>query len=228
VSQNEVIAMPTSLYGDYSKYPDAIKGIFPYIAGETCELRQKWSAYQRLFMDDQRLTAIMSERFGRLLGLFQTTIQDAMFLSIARLTDRDNRSQPNLSVWCLEEAVPFAKSPGFQKKVSESLQAIRTTAQNVRKHRHKRIAHFDRNVSLKTAGLPKVTVAEIRSLIEMIESYLNLFFREFQQTTMRFDLISGQDITGVAEVSALKAHAYDMFERDGTIPKHEWRKRGKT
>lgn len=216
--------MPAFLEGDYSKYPEAIKGTFPYVAGETCELRQAWSVYHRLFMDEQRLTEIMSQRLGPLLGLFQTMIQDAMFLSIARLTDKDNRSQPNLSVWCLEEAVPFANGPDFSTKVGQSLDAIWTAAENIRKHRHKRIAHFDRNVSLKTVLLPAVTVAEIRLLIEMIEKFLNLFFGEFEQTTMLFDILPGYDITGAAEVTVLKAQAYDVLERNGTIPHLEWRR----
>jgi NTP pyrophosphatase (non-canonical NTP hydrolase) len=76
--------MPSFLDGDYSRYPQPIRETFPYIAGETCELRQAWSVYHRLLMDDQRLTAIMGERLGRLLGLIQTINQDAMFLSIAR------------------------------------------------------------------------------------------------------------------------------------------------
>jgi NTP pyrophosphatase (non-canonical NTP hydrolase) len=219
--------MPSFLDGDYSKYPQAIRQTFPYIAGETCELRQAWSVYHRLFMDDQRLTAIMGERLGRLLGLIQTINQDAMFLSIARLTDRDNRIQPNLSVWCLEDAVPFAKSPEFQRKIRQSLDSIWAAADNIRKHRHKRIAHFDRNVSLKTEPLPKVTVAEIRALIEMIESYLNLFFWEFEQTTMMFDMLPGLDITGAAKVTAIKAHVYDLLERNGRIPHGEWRKHWK-
>ena len=58
----------------------------------------------------------------------------------------------------------------------------------------------------------------------MIESYLNLFFWEFEQTTMMFDMVPGRDITGAAEVSAIKAHVYDLLERNGTIPHGEWRK----
>jgi len=219
--------MPSFLNGDYSKYPEVIRETFPYIAGETCQLRQAWAVYHRLFMDDQRLTAIMGERLGRLLGLLQTTNQDAMLLSISRLTDKDSRSQPNLSVWCLEQAVPFAKSPEFQNRVRQSLDSIWSVADNIRKHRHKRIAHFDRNVSLKKEPLPKVPVAEIRALIEMIEGYLNLFFSEFEQTTMMFDILRGQDVTGAAEVSAIKAHVYDLLESNGTIPQGEWRRHWK-
>jgi hypothetical protein len=219
--------MPAYLNGDFSKYPDPIQGTFPYIAAETCVLRQAWAVYHRLFIEDKRLTGIMSQRLGGLLGLFQTMLQDAMLLSIARLTDKDNRSQPNLSLWCLEKAIPFAKGRGFSAEVSDSLRDIWTAADNIRKHRHKRIAHFDRNVSLKVVPLPQVRVAEIKVLIEMIEKCLNLFFWEFERSTMMFDTLPGYGMTGAAEVSAFKALTYDLFEQNGTIPHNEWRKQRK-
>ena len=213
--------MPASLDGDYSKFPSAIQDTLRYIAGETCELRQSYGVYHRLFMDDQRRTEAMSKHLGAILGLFQNMLQDEMFLSIARLTDKNNRQQPNLSVWCLEEAVPFASDPTFQFKVSQALSNIWAAAETIRKHRHKRIAHFERNVSIKTVVLPTVTFTEIRTVIELIEEYLKLFYWEFEQTTMYFDL-AVYDITDAAEKTVLKARAYDVLASNGTIPPHRW------
>jgi hypothetical protein len=65
---------------------------------------------------------------------------------------------------------------------------------------------------------------KIRILIETIERYLNLFFWEFERTTMMFDMLPGHDITGPAEVTAFKARTYDVFDENGTIPHNEWRK----
>ena len=61
----------------------------------------------------------------------------------------------------------------------------------------------------------------------MIERYLNLFFWEFDQITMIFDMLPGHDITGAAEVTAFKAMTYDLLEQNGTIPRNEWRKQRK-
>ena len=40
-------------------------------------------------------------------------------------------------------------------------------------------------------------------------------------------MLPGRDITGAAEVSAIKAHVYDLLEGNGTIPHSEWRKHWK-
>jgi hypothetical protein len=218
--------MTANLHGDYSAFPHAILDTFPRVAGEVCELRQSWSVFQRLFMEDPKLTFNLSERFGPLLAILQDALQDSMLLLVAKLTDRDNRSQANLSVWCLQEAAPFATSPDFPEQVKDALDAISKAADSVRKHRHKRIAHFDRDVSLNLAQLPKVSLADIGALVEMLEKYLNLFFWEFQQTTMLFDMLPAHDITRVAEATAMKAKAYDALEDGGAIPRNDWRKYG--
>ena len=216
--------MATDLQGDYSKYPEVIRDAFSRIAGETCELRQTWLIYHRLFMDDERLTQIMSTQFGPLLGALQAALEDLLFLSVSRLTDKDNPRQPNLSVWTLKAAVPFSTTPTFAATVDAALVEIWKLAADLRLHRHKRVAHFDRGVGLKIALLPEVKLILFRTVLESIERYLNLFFWEFEQTTMMFDMLSVHEITGKAEVTALKARAYDLLREKGTIPPGEWRR----
>ena len=216
--------MATTLDGDYLKYPAVIRDTFSRIAGETCALRESWLIYHRLFMEDESLTELVSERLGPLLGVFQAILEDKMFLSIARLTDKDTRHQPNLSVWTLRDAVSSAKSSDFATKVDASLNKIWNTAADIRTHRHKRIAHFDRNVGLKLASLPVVQFGAFKTVLEMIEDYLNLFFWEFEETTMVFKMLSTENITGKAEVTVIKAHVYDLLEQNGTIPRSEWRR----
>lgn len=216
--------MATTLEGDYSKYPEPIREPFSRIAGETLDLRQAWLIYHRLFMDNERLTDVLSEQLGPFLGVVQTTLEDLMFLSLARLTDKDSRRQPNLSIWTLREAVPFAKSASFGTKVDESLKRIWTGAADIRAHRHKRIAHFDRAVSLKITALPIVKFTALKTILEMVEEYLNLFFGEFEETTMTFAMLSISEITGKTEIAALKAQAYDNLVRSGKIDAAEWRR----
>jgi hypothetical protein len=64
-------------------------------------------------------------------------------------------------------------------------------------------------------------------LIELIEKHLNLFFWEFEETTMLFDLLPPDQIVGRAVETVLKARAYDMLEAEGRIPKFEWRRMSK-
>jgi hypothetical protein len=164
--------MTATITGDYSKYPASIREVFPCLAGEVCDLRQAWEVYSHLFMEEKDLTDAMAERLGGVLGMFQSMLQDEMFLSIARLTDRDSRMQANLSLWSLLAAIPDAHDAGFDQNVRSALDRVCAAAAGVRKHRHKRIAHFDLRVSLSSAILPVVTFKEIREVLEQIESFL--------------------------------------------------------
>ena len=58
----------------------------------------------------------------------------------------------------------------------------------------------------------------------MIEHYLNLFFWEFEKKTMAFKMLSTENFTGKAEITAMKARVYDLLEQNGTIPRGEWRR----
>jgi AbiU2 len=216
--------MATNLEGDYSKYPEVIREAFSRIAGETCELRQTWLIYHRLFMDNEHLTQVMSEQLGPLLGVLQAALEDLLFLSVSRLTDKDNPHQPNLSVWTLKAAVPFSITPTFAATIDAALTEIWKLAADLRLHRHKRVAHFDRDVGLKIAPLPEVKLIVFRAVLESIERYLNLFFWEFEQTTMMFDMLSAHEITGKAEVTVLKARACDVLRKRGIIDESEWRR----
>ena len=63
--------------------------------------------------------------------------------------------------------------------------------------------------------------------MEQIEAFLNLYFWEFERTTMLFDALSTSEVTSPAEVTVYKAQAYDLLESEGKIPKLEWLRRTK-
>ena len=89
--------------GDFSKYPEPLRDVLPYLQGEACDLRTSWQVYKHLFMASEERTAAIGKRLGGLLGVFQNLLQDDMFVGIARLTDKDSKHQKNLTLWSLIE-----------------------------------------------------------------------------------------------------------------------------
>jgi len=217
--------MPATLSGDYSKYPQPIQNILPHIAGEILELRSIWAIYSRLFMERQEFTEMMGKHLGGLLGYFQMLLQDELFITIARLTDKDSRLQTNLSLWSLLPATSSASDPCFENKASLAVREICSAAEGIRKHRHKRIAHYDLKTSLTTQALPEVKLREIREILERMEAFLNLFLWEFEHTTMFFVTRDAGEITGLAEATVFKALTYDELASSGTIRESEWKAR---
>jgi hypothetical protein len=217
--------MPAKVNADYSQFPISIRDVMPYIEGEVAELRNYWQIYHFLFMDKEQKTNFFAERFGPLLGVLQNLLGAQMILTIARLTDKDSKNQRNLSLWALTDAIQFAKGKGFEQKVNSALNAISTTVAKTRTHRHKQIAHFDLEVSLGLSPMPEVLLSEIKTALEQMEKFLNLFQWEFAKTTVDFDCLSSGMIVESAFVTACKAKVYYELESENKISFGEWERR---
>jgi hypothetical protein len=217
--------MPAKVNADYSQYPASIRDVMPYVEGEVTELRNYWQIYHFLFMDKEQKTNFFAERFGPLLGILQNLLGAQMILTIARLTDKDSKNQRNLSLWALTDAIQFAKGKVFGQKVNSALDGISTTVAKTRKHRHKQIAHFDLEASLGLSPVPEVFLSEIKTALEQMEDFLNLFHMEFAGTTVGFDSLSSGMIVESAFVTACKAKVYDELESENKISFGEWERR---
>lgn len=208
--------------GDYSKYPGEIRDIVPFIYGELCELRSNWGVYEELFMTEEALTRALADSVGPLLGVTQRLLEESFFMSIGCLTDKNSSGNKNLSFYTLAEKAAAWNSTVSEERLSR-LDSLGDKLARIRKHRNKRLAHFDLRTSLGEKSLPIVTFTEIKEVMKELEDLLNLITAEACETTIFFDTLGGHAITGTAEVSAYKVRAYDNLVSKGVIPKLEWR-----
>ena len=210
--------------GEFDNLPSSLRRVFPYLVGEACALRQAWEVYCHLFMTSKEFTALCSCRLGGLLGMLQSSLTNEILLTISRLTDRSTARQSNLSLWLLCSIDTEEEDISFRTQVKGILEEIDVSSKAIRSHRHKRIAHHDLQVSLEITTLHDVTLREIRAVIILIERLMNMFYEHYLNATFLFDMLSGPDITGEAEVTVLKAVAYDKAEAQGQVEKLSWTK----
>jgi hypothetical protein len=215
--------MPAVSLGDYSKYPEPLRDLLPYLEGEVCDLRGCWQVFKHLFMANENRTRELGERLGGILGYFQGYLQDDMMIGIARLMDLDGAKQKNLTMWSLHERCQ-RWDPKVADEVKVALDALALHIADIRLHRHKRIAHFDLPVSLGHSKLLTVTFARMREAIEQMEGVLNLVTRRAVNTTTMFEMLDHRDITTAAEITVYKAMAYDVAVANGTMEQLAWRK----
>jgi hypothetical protein len=195
--------------GDYTKFPAEIRDAMPIIEGEVHELRIYWEVYHTLFMKNEEKTKLLDAQFGPMLHLFQVLLGSQMILSISCLTDDDNKYQQSLSLSLLKKAVPVAKDKNFGAKVDDAYEKIKQTVAIVRQHRNKHIAHFDLNVALGHVPLDEVLLSELKSSLEQMEKFLNLFKREFENIEVGYENLSCDMITESAICTAFKAKFFD-------------------
>jgi hypothetical protein len=215
--------MPAQSTDDYSKYPEPLRDVLPYLHGEVCYLRARWAVFKHLFISNPDRTKEFGERLGGLLGFFQSHLQDGMIIGIARLLDRDGLLQKNLTMWSLAERCERWEAP-VAIDVRSALGRLVEHVSELRSHRHKRIAHFDLPASLGHSRLPDLTFAKIREAIEQLETILNLVSQRAVNTTTMFAMLDHRDITTTAEITIYKAMAYDVAVAEGKIELLDWRK----
>lgn len=63
--------MPAVSLGDYSKYPEPLRDVLPYLHGEVCDIRGCWVAYKRLFMESEERVKALGTRLGGLLAQYR-------------------------------------------------------------------------------------------------------------------------------------------------------------
>lgn len=217
--------MPTKLTADYADFPECIQKALPYIIGETLELRSNWEVYSHLFMEEESFTELLADKLGGILGYFQGMLQDELFMSISRLTDKYSKSNRNLSIAQLIKSVEYFSTTGEGERLKAQIEEIFNLAENIRKHRNKRIGHFDYRTSINELELPMVRLSEIKEVIVKFEEVINILYWEFSNTTMIFDNLSAYDITGRAERTCYHALILDQLIEENQITKKEIRKR---
>jgi len=210
------------MQGDFSQYPSPIKEIYPYFFGEVCELHSQWQVYHHLFMDKKARTEQFGRYLGGIAGYYQSFLQDEMILTIGRLTDPDNPSQQNLGFPSLCHACAGWDAE-LGRALAPKLAELQTHVEAMRKHRHKRLAHYDLKTSLGAATLPTVTLGHIREAIEQMEQMVQLVGWRGDKTTIFFDVLDHRDISNVAETTIAKAAAYDALVEAGNVERSAWR-----
>jgi hypothetical protein len=181
--------MPSQINGDFSDFPQSIRKHISFVAGEVGTLRYNWEVYRDFFMQKREYTELINEFMGEAFEMFQKLLQNEIFLLISKLTDQDRGDNQNLSLWCLDAS--FEKFTGKERvnNAKAKKDIIIKMAEEIRRHRSKRIVHTDKKASFNLGILNEVKFKTIGEVIKEIENYINIFYKEFERKPMRFDLM---------------------------------------
>jgi AbiU2 len=148
-----------------------------------------------------------------------------LILSLSRLTDPAEGRDSNLSLEQLIAKLDSNSHRDLIKKLKPLFKELRQMTVNIRKHRHKRIAHNDFATTVgQGVLLPLVSRKMIEEALIQIESYLNTFNYYFTNSTLMHDALTLHMGTDILFSKLMKAKAYELLEKEGTIPHGFWRK----
>ena len=137
--------MAHTLEGFSDKIPENLRDDFSHLSGEVFWFRDKWLNYKYLFGHSPERVEFLNKCGGTFFYMVDHLFIDDAILTFSRLTDPPAtvRKEEN---FCLEQLILKLDRSAHTELINlliPILKSIRDKASNLRKHRHKRVAHSD-------------------------------------------------------------------------------------
>jgi hypothetical protein len=157
------------------------KLVYEEIRQELIRLHGNWLLYKQLFTVGEERYVVMNDTAPAFFRLIQDVLVDDAVMSLGRLTDPAHyQSLARL----VKELKPQVRHTFFQE-LEQDYQALRLTCEDIREHRHKRVAHRARKTaSLELRGgpsrLPPLTRKKIEGAMAAIAKFMNKVLGYFE------------------------------------------------
>lgn len=181
-----------------NEIPDSIKHIFAQLKNEITSLHARWKIYSQLFAHSEERTKLLNRSAPTFFVFIHEVLIDHIQLAIGKLTDDPGTGdKQNLSLRMLDEHVKELKIDSLSAKLKDirvdlfgadpPTNSLKCEA--IRKHRNKRIAHFDYNTAISDAieTLPGVSRQMIEDVLFLMRNYMNTIEGYFCQSTYLYE-----------------------------------------
>jgi hypothetical protein len=178
------------------RFPVEIRELFSHLAGQTINMREKWTMFHALFFSSENVR-LLNETAPTFFSWTQQALLDDLILSLLRMLDRLSTGQPNLVLQRLLDALSPDVRAEIGTTLKSSLHSAHLTARTLRHHRDKRIAHHDLKILVGGVPLEPTTCTDIRQTLEHIEAFLDTIYSYFVPNTQSMwdmpNITSGSD-----------------------------------
>jgi len=183
-----------------------LKKAFSAISEEVFQLNYRWKLHDQLFDGGPENVEILNVSGSNVFALFQSLIIENTVLVISKLVDPSNQgNNKNASLFYVVEGL--SKLQGIEKmaEINERINELKDNCKNLRKHRCKRIAHFDRKTAeTKSQNLKKIIWPELDKNLRLLKKIINDISIIFGLPERDFDPLMPQGSDGVALLRILR------------------------
>ena len=124
--------------------PPAAQQIFDVLHQQICRLHYDWIIYRQLFAKDDDRVQTLNRAARGVAWLLQQLLQDAVYLSITRLTDPPQScGKDNLTFRQLNEQLDGHADQQFLDQLANAISNAEHLRKDLKEDRNKRIAHND-------------------------------------------------------------------------------------
>jgi hypothetical protein len=161
-------------------------------------LDDAWATYRYLFGTSQERVRILNACAHWYFALTQRLLLAETILGISRLTDRPTTAgQENLVLDRLLEDPALEERTTLKAGLAAAIADARAAAAPIRAHRHKYVAHLDRDLAIgkPEEPLPGLSRESITAVIQKLQAVYNLHGNGLRRVDTSFELhpLAGAD-----------------------------------
>jgi len=148
------------------RIPGEAGHIYHFLWGEVAFLHVAWETYIALYSTNEERIDLMNYCASGFFSDLQLILSDAVQLRIARFLDKERSAgRENASFAGLVRALEGHVTGGLLDQLKLDLEAVQASAASIVLHRHRRIAHLDRELIVGRASSGGTTLKEINEII---------------------------------------------------------------
>jgi AbiU2 len=154
------------------------------------DLRIVWQQYRQLFGADRETINLLNRTSGLFFQVVERELWDMVLIAITRITDpaSSGRKDPrkNLTLRSLPELI---SDETLRESVTQDLVMARSSSEDARQHRNRRIAHQDETyvrTRHEADALPPISRQNIEDAIHALGEVLNNIRRHYMNSEMDY------------------------------------------
>ena len=170
--------------------PPPLRESFQKIDSEVIWIHGRWIIHGQLFSTSKERVKILNEAAGTFFYVVQRSLLNSIILGLSNLADpAESYGQSNLSLETLLNLYIEAGEKYLIEELKSTLEIYKKRCKDLKIHRNKVIAHFDRNTLLNTKSnpLPKITQKLIESALENLRKFMNIINHHYFETTFGYE-----------------------------------------
>jgi len=205
---------------DTKSIPKELEDVYEKVRSEVILLHGWWLTYRQLYGTSKERVDLLNECAGFFFYLIQNALMDGTQLILTKLADRARTfGKKNMSLELICEVVNELGNEELFSSLNESLIRYRELCSIFKKHRDKRITHFDFEtfVNETSISLPGVSRSMVEEALKELRYFMNQVDGFYLDTEMGYEYFN-EPTGGDALIEALKRGLrYEELLRDKKI-----------
>lgn len=206
--------------------PTCIAEIYDELRSEVTWLHGRWICYRQLYATSPKRIDLLNESASTFFYIIEDVLLSDVQISLCKLTDpAESGKYKNFSLKQLQARLDEGADQSLSADCKALLKVLSTQCSLFRTRRHKKLAHLDLAVALRTPPypLPGVSRDMIENALDTVRRFLNAIERHYNGNEFGYEHFN-MNGDGEALIATLRSGLrYEELLQERRLPHDDWR-----